>query len=181
MDGEGNLCSFFSGGQLFAIAAILLLKDFEIETLSERLPLLKITAGFSFLYLAVDEVMALHEKLSVVIHKSFISSIIPINYCEWVFVYLISGSILLFVFYNDIMFLLKSFKKEVLLGIFGVIVLLSGALGVEILSYILPIRNEALSHIFRISVAVEEFLEMFGVTLILISTIKLSFIQNHDK
>jgi len=73
---------------------------------------------------------------------------------------------------DDLLLLWNNYRRVVLLALLGVVVALTGAMGVETLGYKLLLGHTD-SLWYKFEVAVEEFMEMVGGSLVLVSALKL--------
>jgi hypothetical protein len=71
---------------------------------------------------------------------------------------------------DDLISLWKNHRPAVLIGLLGVAIALTGGMGIETLGYKI-FQGNTESVLYKLEVAVEEFMEMFGGSLVLISAL----------
>ena len=124
-------------------------------------------SAFLFLFLSVDEMTGIHEKIGAYLSHTNFFPAIEHRYGEWIILYSGIGILILIFSIKPLLFLFKNYKKEFFIGLSGAALLLFGAVFMEIASYHFPIRTEATSQLYRLEVAIEEGLEMTGTILLL--------------
>ncbi len=130
-------------------------------------------SAFLFLFLSVDEMTGIHERIGDYLgHTNFFPAIED-RYGEWIVLYSGIGALILIFSIKPLLFLFKNYKKEFFIGFLGVSLLLFGAVFMEIASYHFPIRTEATSQLYKLEVSIEEGLEMTGTILLLYCVILL--------
>ena len=168
LDAEGNLPAWFSSFQLalIAIGFWMLSARFRATERPSRI-FLRACAGF-FLLLSIDESALLHERITESLGK---------RYVDWVPGYLarhpgkaiVCALVLvgcLAAAYPHIMGLWRISIRATLFVVAGCAIYLTGAAGLESIGYKM-LSSVATPQLYRVEVAVEEFFEMLGGSLIL--------------
>jgi hypothetical protein len=166
LDGEANLPAWFSSAQLLAIALTLWMANrLRSDKLRpSRLFMNLLAAGF--LYLSVDETAQVHETITGVIGSRY-ADWVPLLFSHhkvFAGLALIAVFGVLKYFYPDSRALWRESRRECTLALMGMCVVLLGGSVIEALGYLFLQKG---SLAYQIEVTIEEFLEMFGATLIL--------------
>lgn len=178
LDGEVTLPTWFATVQLFSIGAVFLLtagaNKIEEDSLSAVLAL----GGLFFLYLSADEGGGIHERITQIVEQRRLTSLLfPDERGGWILVYAMGGAIFLLTaglyLWRPLQMIWHRFTREslLILGGFGTIVV--GAVGFEIVSYLL-LHSGAMDELYHLEVAMEEFLEMAGASVILYATVEMA-------
>ena len=173
LDRETAIPTWFSSVQLFFIGTLFVLmsRQRDVSPPRSRLFLLLVAAGF--IWLSLDEAVAVHEKLTGLLKDIAWIPRFKGDHGIWILLYLPAGLILLFACRREIVGLWRQYRRETLIFGLGAGLTLTGAVGVEIASYLFA-RGEAAALPYRLEVALEEFLEMCGASIILYATLLLS-------
>ena len=91
---------------------------------------------------------------------------------RWILVYFFIGVIVAFIFYRNFIRLYQTCRREMTIILIGCGVLVLGAVGVEILGYEF-LNNAHTGSGYYTETAIEEFLEMFGTSIILYGAVLL--------
>jgi hypothetical protein len=166
LDNENVLSAYFSGFILFSAGCLLAV--IAADRLARRQPMRVQWSllAFIFFYLSADEVLGLHENLSLSAPGS--SDVNQLFYFKWVPVAILflTGFALLFVRF----FLQLPNRSKILFALSGVIYI-SGVLGVEIIAgRYMATYNEWGYEYWKLA-ALEEGLEMFGAIFFVYSLI----------
>lgn len=161
---DHSVPSWFAAVQLFAAGMVL----FPISRLEPDHKWFIRLGALVLLFLSVDEGASIHEKVTgfakvqdVAVLQAFMIE----NHGAWIIPYLIAGVVLLAINIKPIVAIFRKHRVASLLVIAGAVTVVSGAMGLEVLSY-LYLRDGA-DQLLRAEVAAEEFLEMLGVSLVL--------------
>jgi len=168
LDGEQNVGSWFSAIQLFAIGLVLI--TISLLAKGDRWPKnwLFFGAGLAFMFLSADEALAIHESITGFANRHAKWLVLfPGNHGAWIPLYLLSGIAALGLTWRSILLMLQVHRKQTAQGIVGGILVLIGALGVEVAGYFELFASPVAQ------VTIEELFEMFGASLILISCVEL--------
>ncbi|MBC8767848.1 hypothetical protein H4O18_07585 [Arenibacter sp. BSSL-BM3] len=166
---ELNIPTLYSSLTLFLSSILLLLQGIKYRHEGGNYrPWLGLS--FIFVFLAIDEMMELHERL-ITITKN----VVPVSgllYYAWVIPYGI-GLIILGVFYFN--FLKRLPKKTLLLFIFSGFIFISGAIVIESFSGWHFEKNGGDNFIYCMLYTIEELFEMLGVALFIYTLLSHSY------
>ena len=166
LDGEANIPTWFSSGQLLAITIILWTVALYRRRPEKPSRAFLLAAGTGFLLLSADEVVQLHEGITGLLGSRYIDWI-PTTLRNHKTTLLLVPAILLVVFrivYPDLRAAWKWSRRGSLVAIAGCATVVLGGCGLESIGYRFL---QAGSLAYKIEVSAEEFLEMSGATLIL--------------
>lgn len=90
----------------------------------------------------------------------------------WIPIYLLVSSVIVAFTYPHFRSIWLQAQREFIIMAFGAVLLLLGVVGLEIISYEF-LRVDASVLLYKLEVAIEEFLEMTGASLILYGTLRL--------
>jgi len=170
MNGQMTIPSFLQAFYLFAIGLIALIL-FVTERRSKQPPSsgFKLAIAILLLYATLDEIFELHLQLDnwfSVLGKG-----------DWMGIYLGVFSIAPMVWYKDVCKLWRVYRQETLIVLLGLTLLIVGGLGAELFKgWFRLIVGLLFKHDFilffadKVRVAIEEFSELLGETLILYAT-----------
>jgi hypothetical protein len=161
VDREVSVPTWFSSIQLFAVAVVLLMQGPRARQLRFFLLLL----GIGFLFLSMDEAAGVHDSIRRSTQRLELPWLRGINFVVWMALYTCIGLVGLLTNYHAVLFAWRHFRREVVWVAVGGAVFVAGGIGGEALSgYLWRI---AVDERFFLAVAVEEFLEMAGVSIML--------------
>jgi hypothetical protein len=172
LDSEGNIPAWFSSCQLFTVAISFFSCARRKGTDSRPSRVLFILAGMGALYVSSDETAQIHEK---------VHALIGARYIDWVPAFAAQNFFLVMVFVavlvsigqmlsHDALAMWTHHRRIVLLTALGVAIGLTGGMVVEALGYRIPATRPIL---YRVEVTIEEFMEMSGASVILLSVLHL--------
>lgn len=171
MDAEISIATWFSSIQYFVVAVILYAAAKNNLRRVHVSSAYLIFGALLFLVLSVDESAALHEKITNAA-KSIKQDWMLINgHAAWLAVYATLFVLAVVVCIRQLLSLWKYYRTEALIGMCGVIVLATGAVGLEILSYRFMAAG---GRAYVMIVTGEEFLEMLGVSIVLYAVVRLA-------
>jgi hypothetical protein len=185
LDGEGTVPAWFSSMQLFLIGLLFLMsgRNDEKQKIISRAFLYLI--GFGFVFLSMDEGAGFHERVSTLLKHIEWLPRFEGNYGIWMSEYLLAGGVIGVVTYKQSIAFWKNYRRESIVIICGMTIILLGAAGLESVSY-LYLRassagmNPKDSLGYRIEVTFEEFFEMLGASVILYGAMLFSIRQRGD-
>ena len=129
-----------------------------------RFFLLLVAAGFTFL--SMDEAAVIHEKITNLLKDITRIPRFTGNHGIWIFVYFIGSLVFLIATIPQNFAMWKYHKRETLIMAVGIGLFLTGAVGLEIISYEF-LRGQGQPVLLDVEAGLEEFLEMFGGSVIL--------------
>lgn len=173
LDREWNIPALFSAAQLFLVGIVFLsMSNHEKQQLFPSTKFL-IFLGIGFIFLSFDESFSIHERLTLFYrHIDWIPSFKG-NHGVWVVPYLTICFIFLLLAYKNFIKLWNNYRQETTIMAFGFIIFLIGAVGLEVISYQFIRGGEASLNIYILEVALEEFMEMIGISIVLYGAILL--------
>lgn len=173
LDGEWNLPTWFSSVQLFVIGAL-----FAAAAQSARRPesvpsLFPYTVGSAFVFLSMDEGAAFHERISEVARENDVAWILIEGHGAWITVYAVVGVVFLLSTLPYFLAYWHHARREAIIITVGAAVFVLGAVGFEIASYLF-LRDGNVDDLYRVEVAIEEFFEMSGGSIMLVGALLLA-------
>jgi hypothetical protein len=158
LNGEGSIPTFYSGVSMIVCAAFLGLIGLVKRKQRQPYAFHWLFLGAIFLYLAVDEVVMLHEKL----HKPMVKllNLHGLLYVGWVVPYAVAMLILAAVYFNFVRRLPRRTRNLFLVAGF---VYVAGAAGIEAVSGARMELYSSKDVIYKLIYTVEEILELFGI------------------
>lgn len=183
-DGEHNVPTYFSVANLLISALLLFTISKRVKDSTQPLHYKKwFLIGWVFVWLAMDELFSLHEKLigpTQILLRDFLKSddLGPLHFA-WFIPYTLLFLLIGLYFLRFV----SSLPRQTLLSfIVSGLIFISGAVGMEIISgYYVSIGGSKASLIYRLSTTIEEALEMLGVIYFihsLINYMKFRYIGN---
>lgn len=166
LDAEGNIPAWFSSIQLFLIGLIFLIKGYRPDPDRAPSPLFFLMVGAGFVFLSADEAASIHEKITYVLKNFEWVPRFRGNHGIWIFFYPLIGLILLCATFREIVALCNRYRRATFIIATGIGIFLLGAVGLEIVRY-QHIDQSATPLLYKVEVACEEFLEMFGASVML--------------
>lgn len=166
LDGEQNVGAWWSGAKLLMIGQCFLIVPLVDARKCITTPLLYWAVGLGFFFLSLDEVVSVHERITAYVIKNDLSwPLFNDTNGAWIFLYGLICLVLLITFAGAIKQAAASDAVSVLMLAGGFLILLSGAVGVEVLSYYdLLFEGGSAIQIFA-----EEGLELLGVTVMVLA------------
>jgi len=173
LDSEGNIPAWFSSTQLSLVA----LTMWSCALRRGRLHPSKLfyaLAGFAALYVSSDETAQIHERITALVGQRYVDWL-PRFAAHHFLLVMIAVAVFLAVcqlLASDLVNLWTDHRRATLLLALGVGIGLTGGMGIETLGYKLLAGNTQ-SLWYKLEVSVEEFMEMFGASLLLLGSLKL--------
>ncbi len=164
LDGEACLPAWFTAVQLFVIGILLLVASRACHRQGPSPTFLKLV-GAGFIYISADEAAMIHERAQGLL--KYLKGLPNINgHGVWVFIYMAIGILILLASRRHLFSLWENFRQEMSVALVGLGIFLFSAVGLEIISYLF-LRSGATPFIYVLEVALEEFGEMAGVSVML--------------
>lgn len=171
MDREANIPSWFSSSQLLVVGVILGLLGVFRRDPNRPSPWFLVVLGVMFVFLSMDEAIAFHERISRVAEGQAWAPGFRHGHGVWIFVYGLAGVLMIAVLRHELVAFWRRYPAPARAMLAGLALAAAGAVGLEIGFYYLEDRAAPL--LLEIQVAAEEFLEMFGVTVVLVGVVLL--------
>lgn len=167
LDGESTVPTWFSSIQLFAIGMTFFLTGRSCPETEAQNRYFYAVLGLAFMALSLDETAMIHERLNEGLAKfDFPWRFNQRNAGMWIPFYLFPMVVFCLYFHRNFVDLLKTHRGKFFLIMGGMGLYLLGGIGLEIFGY-KYIQKVPQNIYFHLEVCLEEFLEMFGATLIL--------------
>ena len=172
LDSEGNIPAWFSSSQLFAVAITLF--SCALRKGTERRPsrMFFALAGCASLYVSSDETAQIHERVTAVMGARYIDWVPTFAAQNFFFVMLLVAALVVVgqLLTDDVLKLWQHHRRLLLLFVLGGAIGLTGGMVIETLGYKFLQPG---TFFYRFEVTAEEFMEMFGGSLILLSGLHL--------
>ncbi|MHA6247757.1 hypothetical protein ACXYMU_07465 [Pontibacter sp. CAU 1760] len=166
LDGEGTIPAWFSAIQLFTVGLVFLSSSqwtkISLITNSWFLNL----AGLGFIFLSMDESAGIHERITGLLEDEHWAPKFEGEYGTWIYVYALIAVMLVGLGIRTILSFFKAYPTQSLILALGMTMFLAGGVGLEIISYWYLRGTESVLY-YKIEVALEELLEMAGITVVL--------------
>lgn len=172
-DRETSATTWFSTLQLFLVSVVYASIGSNTPTESPVSSRYFYLGSFTFFFLSVDEGAIVHERVTDLVEMSGFDFLLIDGQGGWIAIYLITFFILALVLYKTLLKASKAYTKEFYLSLTGVAIFLSGGVLLEIVGYLF-LDADKQSTGYKIEVLFEEFLEMFGVTVMLYAALLLN-------
>lgn len=173
VDRESSIPTWFSAIQLFAVGLLLILQARAAKELKIYLFIL----GIGFVFLSMDEAVAIHEKMIESAKKLDLQWFLRLtfmgNHRAWMVPYVLVGVGVLLAGYRSVLFIWRNFHREAVLVAIGLALFVLGGIGFEILSFEFQAPGSEAN--YNWTVAAEELLEMVGVSFMLYGFMLLGF------
>lgn len=158
---DTSIPAWFSSTQLFLVGAALLVTAANNRR-PDVVPSAVVTiAGLIFVFLSADESARIHEKITEVARAGQVSwLLIRGTSGAWITVYLVAGALMLALGWRWVAALWRRQPREAHLAAAGALLFVAGGIGVEIVGFYLVPGSTP----YKVATAVEEFLEMAGVS-----------------
>ena len=174
LDSEGNIPAWFSSSQLFCVAIAFWSCALRKGRSGRPSKLFFALAGVACVYASSDETAQIHERVTALMGQRYVDWL-PIYAANNFLLVMVAIAVLLTIcqfLVDDLLLMWNNYRRVALLGIVGITIALTGGMGVETLGYKL-FHGSSESVWYKLEVTVEEFMEMFGATLVLVSALNL--------
>ena len=174
LDSEGNIPAWFSSSQLFCVAIAFWSCAFRQKRANRPSKLFFALAGLGAIYASSDETAQIHERVTAFMGQRYVDWLPAYAAHNFLFVMLAVAFLLTIcqLLADDLITLWKNHRSATVLAVAGVATALAGGMGIETVGYKL-FAGDTSSIWYKVEVTVEEFMEMLGGTLILVSALKL--------
>jgi hypothetical protein len=175
LDGEANIPAWFSSAQLLVVALAFWTHALRQPRSLRPSKTFFGLAGCAALYASMDEAGQIHEQVTAWMGRRYVDWLPAYagKHFWWVMIVVAAGLGLIQMFVADLLTICREYRRFGVLVVIGVCIGLGGAMGVETLGYKL-LHGDRTSFWYKGEVTLEEFMEMFGVTLTLFATLKLN-------
>ena len=168
LDGELILGAWWGGGKfLLASAAVASMPLFFSEKRVVQ-PALYWTVAAGFAWLSADEILALHEKITK--YNKLLEIGLPMFQGAngaWIGVYAVLFALLVLIFFRPLLTSARADPKSAKLIAAGFVILVSGAVVVEVMGYFQLLGGMG----SPLQVFIEESLELFGASVVLLGCV----------
>lgn len=176
---EASIPAWFSSMQLFLIGILFLFSKNWPKIHCIAAPYFLLFVGAGFIFLSMDEAAALHEKITAALkHIEWVPRFKG-DHGIWIPAYFSMAIAMAVIGRRTIISGFKVYPRQAIIMLSGTIILLTGAVGLEIISY-QYLRGSEYSYLYEVEVMVEEFFEMVGASLILYGTILCAHSQHSE-
>ena len=178
LDEESTVPTWFSSAQLFLIGILFLFSPQWPQRHRIVTPGFLLLVGIGFIFLSMDETATFHEKVTGVLKPVEWMPRFKGNHGIWIPVYFSIAVVLVIIGSRTIYSMFKAYPRQVIIIFSGLTVLLIGVVVMEIISYYY-LRGTESTLLYKAEVALEEFFEMAGASIVLYGTI-LCALQNPE-
>ena len=173
LDREANLPTWFASSQLLLAGACFLVAAWRPRD-DRRAPTASLSlAGGALVFLSADEAAGFHESVTWVLKRFESLPRFSGDHGLWIPIYGAVGLVALVGAGPLVRWLRRERRHAAHLLLLGAVLLVVGAVGVEILSYG-DLRDPSQRHLYVLQVAVEEGLELLGGSLLLLGACRLA-------
>lgn len=174
LDSEGNIPAWFSSSQLFCVAMTYWSCALRWRPRVRPSKLFFALAGFGALYASSDETAQIHERVTALMGQRYVDWLPSYAAHNFLFVMIVVAVLLTGcqLLADDLILYWKNYRTSALLAIVGIAIALTGGMGVETLGYKI-FHGQTASIWYKVEVTVEESMEMFGATVVLLSALRL--------
>lgn len=168
-----SIPSWFSSMQLFMVALVLLFAARNRHTSCPLTSRSLVVAAAAFAFLSADEGAGIHEQVTRVVRAAGLTGLLfRGSHGGWIAVYGVVVVLAAILAWRWLAVLWTCFRRETSIAAAGAVTYLTGAVGVEVLGYQFASGDE--SRVDAVRDALEELLEMAGVTLLLYAALLLA-------
>jgi len=174
LDSEGNIPAWFSSSQLFCVAITFWSCALRSRPGVKPSKLFFAVAGLGAIYASSDETAQIHERVTALMGQRYVDWL-PSYAAHYFLLVMIAVAVLLTAcqfLADDLLLLWKNYRRCAVLAIVGVSIALAGGMGVETLGYKV-FQGHTDSIWYKVEVSIEEFMEMFGASVVLVAALKL--------
>src|ERR1044072_6055848 len=175
LDGEANIPAWFSSSQLLFGCLVAWVTGLLQSSRDRPSGLFLFMIGSWFILMSMDETAQLHEGITGIIGTRYVDWLptFLLTHKEIVALLLILALAVLRFIWGDLKAIWRWSRRESILALTGMCVFLLGAAGIEPLGYKFLQLG---SVVYKVEVTIEEFMEMFGASLVVYAA--LSFAQD---
>lgn len=167
LDQEFNFPSLFSAAQLFLVGYGFLYLYNKLNQNDAPPPKIYKALGIIFIFLALDEGLFLHESITMLSRNVDWVPKTSTGHGAWVLPYILIGVGFFLWNIRTLTQLLRQHPREFSTMAVGFFLYVLGALGLETNRWLFRLLDVLPEHQHLIQLSMEEFLEMFGITIVL--------------
>ncbi|MFW2438837.1 MAG: hypothetical protein ACN4GR_05640 [Arenicellales bacterium] len=173
LSGEKNVPALFSSVQLLLVGIVFLSIAYQTKQQNYPSPLFFAILGAGFIFLSFDEFFSVHERITrMFVHNKMVPRFKG-DHGIWVAPYLFIGLVFFISTYGKFVAMWNKFRNETTLMAAGFMIFLAGAVGMEVIGYQYLMDESSPRYLYKLEVAIEEFLEMMGISIVLYGAILL--------
>ena len=177
LDGEKNIPALFSSAQLFLVGIVFLSMAYQLRQPHFSSPRFLAVLGMAFIFLSLDEAISIHEQITKsLVHIEWIPRFKG-NHGIWVAPYLLIGLVFFLLTYKELLTMWRNSKREMTIMVLGFTIFLLGVVGMDVISFQFLREGDTPPYLYQLEVAIEEFLEMIGISLVLYGAVLLRLIK----
>lgn len=175
LDGEGNIPAWFSSAQLLAVALAFLTHALRQPWGARPSKGFFAFATCAAIYASMDEAGQVHEQVTAWMGRRYVDWLPGYagKHFWWVMILVALAVAVFQLLAADLITIWSKHRRFLCMALLGVAIGLLGCMGVETLGYKL-LNGDRSTLWYKLEVTAEEFLEMFGASLILFATLKLN-------
>jgi len=170
LDGEATIPAWFSSVQLLLIGILFLFSAHWPKRYLIVNPGFLLVVGIAFVFLSMDETAVFHEKITGILNRIKWVPRFKGGHGIWILIYFLIAVMIAITGRHTIKSMLNAYPRQVLIMFSGLIVLLIGAVGMEIIMYFY-LQGMERQLLYKVEVALEEFFEMAGASIVLYGVI----------
>ena len=173
LDSEANIPAWFSSAQLLCVALAFWSRALCQPSRIHPSKTFFILAGCAALYVSADETAQIHERVTWWMGRRYVDWL-PALAVKNFWLVMIAVAVLVAIcqlLAHDLIATWRDNRRLALLAAFGIGIGLGGGMGVETIGYEI-FHGPSTSLWYKAEVTLEEFMEMFGASLILFSALK---------
>ncbi len=177
LDGAASVSSWFSAIQLFCVGLLALIQArwSRPNRLLTRRFLLGV--GCIFLFLSIDEALEVHERITLVLQQFAWVPRFRGNHGIWIPLYGAIGAGVMLRIQKRLRKLARAYPAASAYIFGGVAMFLAGAVGLEVVSYQLNLREMPNGWLYSLQVMLEEGMEMAGMTSLFYGAVRVFLVE----
>lgn len=178
LDGERNLPTYFSAAQMFLVGVIFMYLAYPSSRPRPTSPHFLGVLGAAFIFLCFDEALAIHERIGGLLLDYAWLPRFKGDHGLWVVPYVAIGLIFLVATYRQTRTMWRNKRRETTIMALGFGVFLLGCVVVEVIGFQYFRADDVPLYLYKFEVAVEEYLEMIGITVVLYGAMLLGLVRH---
>jgi hypothetical protein len=178
LDGEANVPAWYTSAQLLLAAVPFLVTAIAIRPDPAAPRWLFALGGAGLVFLSADEIVGFHESVTALLRPVSFMPRFSGDHGIWVPVYLAVIGIAVLVTVRPLVRVWRAAPRGSAILTAGALLFVTGAVGLEVLSYGTVRADGSSSGIYMLLVAAEEGFEMIGASVMLIGSVLLNVALN---